>query len=455
MWKLAHRRWLAGGRLGSFGIDRNLSLHSYPFALQLSFPYTHLTKFSHSFWPLHCYCVLVGRFKLELPTAFLAVFIAFLNMLSSRPPTLLSLLAIVLSSTHTSYAKPLLRDDTRIEPRNSTLELRCVGTPCGWTGTVCCDPGQTCFTDSNNQAQCGTSSGGGGNQENNDNSGQWQLYTTTYVETDLVTRTTTYSSYVGAASSAVVAPTQELVPAPTAVTCNTSVGEGPCGSICCAVGQWCQYQGQCAAVGGGGDFSSSYYSSVTGSAFIRPTSNGVETITSTGSPTTTVPFQTPTSTSDGSTAGMEASTTNNGLSGGAIAGIVIGVLIGLGLLFLLCACFCFRGLLDGLLSLFGLGPKRRRREETYIEERHSTRHSGGGGGSGGRTWFGTRPSRVDRPKKSGGFGGFTAIATGLAALAVVLGLKRRKDRRDKSSYGTGSTYSYSDYTSSSKQFSLL
>lgn len=371
-------------------------------------------------------------------------------MRNSQPPTLLSLLAIVLSSTHTSYAKPLHRDDARIEARNSTLELRCVGTPCGWSGQICCSAGQTCFTDSNNQAQCGTGSSGGGNRDTSNANGQWQMYTTTYVETDLVTRTSTYSSYFGAASSVVVAPTQILVPVPTSTTCSTELGEIPCGNICCAVGQYCQYQGQCAAVGGGGDFSSAYFSSVTGSAFIRPTSNGIQTITSTGSATTTVPFQTPTSTSGGSTAGMEASTTNNGLSGGAIAGIVIGVLIGLALLFLLCACFCFKGLLDGLLSLFGLGPKRRRREETYIEERHSTHHSGGGGGGGGRTWFGTRPSRVDRPKKSGGFGGFTAVATGLAALAVFLGLKRRRDRRDKSSYGTGSSYSYSDYTSSSK-----
>ena len=370
-------------------------------------------------------------------------------MRNSQPPTLLSLLAIVLSSTHTSYAKPLPRDDNRIEARNSTLELRCVGTPCGWTGQLCCDAGQTCFTDSNNQAQCGTGSDGGGTQgTNNQNNGQWQLYTTTYVETDLVTRTSTYSSYFGGATSVYVAPTQELAPVPTTATCNTGYNEIPCGNICCAVGQYCQYQGQCAAVGGGGDFSSSYYYSVTGSAFIRPTSNGVETITSTGPATTTVPFQTPTPTSDGSTTGVEASTTNNGLSGGAIAGIVIGVLIGLALLFLLCACFCFKGLLDGLLALFGLGPRRKRKTETYIEERHSTHHGGGGGG--GRTWFGTRPSRVDRPKKSGGFGGFTAVASGLAGLALLLGLKRRKDRRDKDSYTTGSDYTYSDYTSSSE-----
>lgn len=374
-------------------------------------------------------------------------------MSSSRPPTLLSLLAIVLSSTHISHSKPLPRDNAGIEARNTTLEVRCAGTPCGWTGQLCCAAGETCFTDSNNQAQCGTGSGGGGgvNQETN-NYGQWQLYTTTYVETDLITRTSTYSSYLGGATSS-VAPTQELVPAPTNAICNTGLGEIPCGYLCCAVGQYCLYQGQCTAVGGGGgDFSSYYLSSVTGSAFIRPTSNGVQTITSTGSATTTVPFQTPTSTSGSSTAGMEASTTNNGLSGGAIAGIVIGVLIGLGILFLLCACFCFKGLLDGLLGFFGIGPRRRRREETYIEERHSTRHSGGGGG---RAWFGTRPSRVDKPKRSGGWGGFTAVTSGLAALALLLGLKRRRDRRDKDSYGTGSSYTYSDYTSSSKFISFL
>lgn len=364
---------------------------------------------------------------------------------SKSPPTLFSLLSIVLSSTHTTNAKPYPRDELVLEADNSTLERRACANPCGWSGQLCCGSGQSCFTDSAGQAQCGTS-GGGTNQQNNN--GQWQLYTTTYVETDLVTRTSTYSSFLGASPS-VVAPTLNQAPAVTsAAGCSAQLNEIPCGGICCAPGQYCAWQNQCAAVGGGnGDFSSAYLSSVmnTGSAFIRPTSNVVQTVTSTGSATTTVPFSRPTTTSGGSTAGMQT-TSNNGLSGGAIAGIVIGVILGIALLLLLCACFCFKGLADGLLGLLGLGPRRRKTETTYIEERHSTH------GGGGRSWWRTGPSRVDRPPKrsSGGLGGFAAVAAGLTGLAIALGLKRRIDRRDKSSYGSGSSYSYSDYTSASK-----
>jgi hypothetical protein len=46
-------------------------------------------------------------------------------------------------------------------------------------------------------------------------------------------------------------------------------------------------------------------------------------------------------------------------------------------------------------------------------------------------------------------------AGGLAALAVLLGLKRKAGARDKSSYGTGSSYTYSDYTSSSRRSAIL
>lgn len=371
--------------------------------------------------------------------------------LSQSPPTLLSLLSIILSSTHTANAKPYPRDELVLEADSNTFDKRSCATPCGWSGQLCCQAGQSCFTDSAGQAQCGTNGGGGTPQVNQQvNNGQWQLYTTTYVETDLVTRTSIYSSLIGA-SPTVVAPTLNQAPVATGVACSTELNEIPCGGICCAQGQYCQWQGQCGAVAGGnGGFSSVYLSSVmnTGSAFIRPTSNGVATVTNTGSVTTTVPFSTPTAASGGSTSGMQSTTSNNGLTGGAIAGIVIGVLLGIALLLLLCACFCFKGLADGVRRLLGIGPKRRRTESTYVEERHSTH----GGGGGNRRWFGAGPSRVDRPKKSsGGFGGFTAVAAGLTGLAIALGLKRRIDRRDKSSYGSGSSFSYSDYlTSASK-----
>ena len=364
----------------------------------------------------------------------------------SPPATLLSLLAVILSSTHTTKATPFHRGNSLPD---STLVERQGGYACGY-GSLTCNTPAACYTDANGQAQCSTSGTSGGTQQNNANNGQWQLYTTTYTTNELTTITSTYS--LQASPSVQVA---------TGGACDTSMGETPCGQtsnggkLCCASGQQCLYQGQCGASGAGaGDVSSAYLFSATatGTAFIRPTSATTQTVTSTGSATTTVAFETPspTGTSGATAAGMQSTTTNNGLSGGAIAGIVIGTLLAIFFLLLLCGCLCFKGILDSFLALFGLGPKRRRRESTYIEERHS-HHTSGAGGGGGRTWFGTRPARPIREKRSSGFGGFTAVATGLTGLAVLLGLKRKMDKRDKNSYSSGSiSYDYSDYTSASE-----
>lgn len=374
--------------------------------------------------------------------------------LLQSPPTLLSLLAIVLSSTHTAIAKPLRRVNGIFELlQDSILEKRSCANPCGWSGQLCCAAGQTCFTNSNNEAQCGVSNNvGAGNaggvtpQNYNADGSYWQYYTTTFVETDLVTRTSVYSSLMGGATYAPSPTVQVLVPVITPSPCSAERYEIPCGGICCAVGQYCQYQGQCAAVNGVvGDPSSYYFSSVmnaqTGSAFIRPTSVGFYTITSTGAPTTTVAFQAPMATG---ALGMLAASSGNGLSGGAIAGIVIGVLLGLFLLFLFCAFFCFKGIWDLFRRLLGGGSTRKRTSETYIASHHSSH----GAAPPRRNWFGVRVSDKPPPKKSGGLGGFLGAAGILAALAAFLGLKR--SRRDKSSYGTGSSYTYSDYTSSSE-----
>lgn len=369
--------------------------------------------------------------------------------LPQSPPTLLS---VVLSYSLITNAKPYPRDSALVEPASELeLERRACANPCGWSGQLCCGTGQTCFTDVAGQAQCGTSGSGGSQQQQNNNGAQWQLYTTTFVETGLITRTSVYTSYLGGAQpTAVVVPTAQQLPIVTGVPCSLALNEHPCGGICCTAGQYCQFQGQCAAVAGGGaDFSASYFNSIqnTGSAFLRPTSNGVRTVTSTGTPTTTVAFSAPTS--RGSTQSMAATATNNGLSGGAIAGIVIGVLLGIALLLLLCGFYCFRTLYDGILAIFGLGPKRRRVET--IEQVNTHHSSHGGAAAGGRPWWG-RPARVGRPptpRTSGGFGGFGTVTAGLGALALILGLKRRKDRQEKSSYGSGS-YTDDYYTSESE-----
>ena len=450
-----------------FGTHRNLSLHSWLSFNTLTYPN------SRSFFATDCrasatgglYTDFPGSRRIAIPSGERQSKRSTTSSFGSRQqrghehilhsphssamrrpqsPTLLSLLAIILSSTHTAHATPFPRDET-IETQNSTLVERQCAFPCGYA-PICCQAAGQCYTDSNNQAQCGS---GGTQQANAGNNGQWQLYTTTYTETDLVLRTSTYSSQVQSA-------TVQVAPAATMV-CDPSMGERPCGTICCATGQYCQYQGQCAA-SSPNDVSSSYLASVmttsaAGSAYIRPTSATTQTITSTGSATTTVPFQSavPTGSTGPSTAGMASTTSNNGLTGGQIAGIVIGVLLGLLLLLLICGCLCFKGILDSFLAIFGLGPRKRRRE-VITEERYSHHHSGAGGGDGGRRWFGQGPARPQRQKQSSGLGGMMGVGAGLGALALILGLRRRREKRDKESYGTGSSYTYSDYISASEYF---
>jgi uncharacterized membrane protein len=370
----------------------------------------------------------------------------------SQPPTLLSLLFTILSTTHTSIARPQASKELLESQYHYLSERSCAGTVCGWNGLLCCSSGQSCSTNSAGQAQCIA----GSQQVNAQNAnGQWQYYTTTYTASELTIITSTYSSFFGAQA------TPAPAPAVTATSCLIANNESPCGTICCAMGQYCAYAGQCVGSNGAGA-SSSYFASVitqaatsTATAFIRPTSNAQITVTTTGSATTTVAFMTPSASGTGasSAAGMTSTTTNNGLSPGAIAGIVIGVLAGLLLLFLLCAFFCFKGLLDTLLSLLGI-RNRKRKETTIIEERRH-RHSGGGtaAGGGGRRWFGTGPSRVDRPKKkSSGIGGLGWVAGLLAALAICLGLQRKRTEKKQKSEYSASSYSYTDgsYTSESE-----
>ncbi len=367
---------------------------------------------------------------------------------SQSPPTLLSLLAVLLSSPHPASTKPYPREQTLVETHNSTIEARQCANPCGWSGQLCCTTGQVCFTDASGQAQCGSSGSGASNFAAQPNNGQWQYYTTTFVRTDLVTVVSTYSSFVGVVTTPVLSsPPTQIAPIATSVSCNYAINQSPCGHICCASGQYCASPGQCAAAGGG---SSAYYSSFYSySAPLRPTTGSIVTVTSTGSITATVPFQTPVGT--GGSVVIATPQTSGGLSGGAITGIVIGVIAGILLLLLLCAACCFKGLLDGLLRIFGLGPNRNRRrvrEEVYTEQRHSHH---GGTAAGGRTWFGAAGSSRPKPaKKTGGFGGAGAVGAALAGLALILGLKRKRNQNEKSSYGSGSSYYSSDYTSSSR-----
>jgi hypothetical protein len=359
------------------------------------------------------------------------------------PSSLLCLIAIISQATRPAAAGPLPPSQQLPSLGNNSLVERgsCSygQTACGYYGQLCCNSDEYCYTDGNDQAQCGKTQLTSAPVQTlaQSTNGQWSMFTTTYVQTDLKTVTTTYSSFYPI----------------TTPQCTYALGETPCGSCCCQSGQMCQAPGQCVVAAGG---SSAYYTFVTSTQTaivpLRGTSGGIVTVTSIGSVTTTVPYQTAVSTS-GVTLTGTVTATSHGLSGGAIAGIVIGVIAGLILLFLLCACLCFKSLWDGLLAIFGIRRSgRRRTEETYIDRRSSRRQSGG------RTWFGTRPGRGSRTsvevvekRESGGWGGLATVGAALGGLALLLGLKRRRDRRreeDKSSV----SYDYysSDYTSASK-----
>lgn len=355
----------------------------------------------------------------------------------NAPAAILGLLAIAYLPSTLAKPYPVHIEEFReVHNASQIIDKRqCAGTLCGWAQQLCCPTGTSCYTDANNQAQCGAGTNTAG--------GTWQYYTTTYVETvGLVTKTSVYSSYVAGAG-------------PTA-TCKSS--QNPCGGKCCDGGFYCadSVNGVCAAFGGGssgGILPTVAPGTLQPSAPLRPTSSGLVIVTYTGSPTATVPFQTPIPTGAAGSPMPVAGGGGGGLSGGAIAGIVIGVILGILLLLLLCLFCCARALFDTVLAIFGIGKKNKHTHEetTYIEEH---RHNGGAAATGGR-WYGqgrpARPSRVGSEKKSG-IGKAGGVAAALGGLALVLGLKRHQDKKqdDKSTTVSGSSYYYSDYTSSSK-----
>jgi hypothetical protein len=349
------------------------------------------------------------------------------------PSSLLCLLTILTSS----YVAKAAILPFGLRSVHALVERQCAR-PCGYYGQVCCGPNESCFTDSKNQAQCGPN---GAPANVAANQADWQYYTTTYVETDRRTITTTFSSYFPVATQNQAFTT--VVAGPTG-QCKYSMGEVPCDAICCSSGQYCKAEtNECIAVDGD---SSAYYSSQfsftqVASVAVRPTSNTILTVTSTGAATTTVPFSAPIATDGSSLIGAQATTQSSSLSPGAIAGIVIGVIIGIILLTLICLCCCARGLLNGILGIFGGGKKTRRTEKTtYINQRHSHH----GSRAGGRTWFGSRPARVDRtePKKKSGLGDLVKVGAGLGVLGTMLGIKRKRDRRHEEK--SNSDYSYYD-----------
>lgn len=357
---------------------------------------------------------------------------------SQTPPSLISLLLVALSQINTVNAGPFPKDPLHDLLGLGWLQPRDCVSYCGAQNQYCCTAGQACFTNAANVAYC--SAGGA--------TAGYGVYTTTWTETDLVTRTSTYSSYYQVATTTQTWASVGTSPA----ICTTSLGESSCGTICCAENQRCAYAGSCTA------YTSTFVATSTYSAPLRPTSGGVSTQTSVVSATTTAPFISP-ATASGSTLPITSASSGGGLSAGAIAGIVIGVIAGVILLLLLCFCCLARSLFDGILSIFGLGKKRRDRdrrttERVEVVERYSRHgsgtasrrdtHSGWFGGGGGRPARVVEERRTE--KKSGGLGGLGMVGVGLLGLAGILGLKRREDK--KKSVAARSDMSSSYYTDS-------
>lgn len=359
---------------------------------------------------------------------------------------LLQILTLLLTISP-SHANPLSNDFLGLT--NALFGRSTCANPCGWEDQLCCGSNEACYTDSSNQAQC-SSTTAAATVVTTASNGYWDVYTTTYVETDLVTMTSVVSSWYASTT------TWAAATATASLTCDYTVNETPCGDICCASGQYCEVSGQCAAASNGGSsgYYSSYYSSTaSASAALRPTSSTLVVVTATSSPTTTVPFVAPVATGANITLTSTSADNHHGLSGGAIAGIVIGVLLGLLLLGLLLLFCCARGI---WIALFGRNRKRTTERTEYIEEHHH-RSSGGGAAAGGRTWYGSRPAQYDekRTKKSGGgFNEMLGIGAGLAGLAAVLGMRRKQDRsrREEDRY-TDYSSSYGSYYTSESEYS--
>ncbi|EEP80980.1 predicted protein [Uncinocarpus reesii 1704] len=293
-------------------------------------------------------------------------------------------------------------------PHNNILINRDCANPCGFYGQVCCEPSQQCYTDSNGQAACRT------NAEQAESGGQWEYFTTVVTQTDLVVVTSTGSRYVFPTS-------------PGNAQCDASLGESPCGDICCTAAQSCNGKGVCIE-GGSSPFPSP-------SPPVRPTS-GV-TVTATDRPTKTTGFI-PAISTDGSTL-VPITKGGGGLSGGAIAGIVIGSLAGAFVLLLLCFCFCVGSLASRVRGLFGGG---RHKPSVYSESSFTDSGSHIGGGAHGG-WYGGRPPSSKPKKSSWGWLQWLSVSVIFGAILVCLGLKRHSKESEKSY----SYYTETDYTS--------
>jgi hypothetical protein len=347
--------------------------------------------------------------------------------------------------------------------------------PCGYYGQLCCPVGATCITNALGQAECAAAPPEPMttatpatlhklDQIAAPTGGAWQMFTSTGVGADTITRTALYSSWVQAA-----AVTQ------AAAGCNYAAQEQVCGTTCCESGYYCfdPSAGVCSiaanavtTVGGG----SSVVVAPTVPARVTTVSGTV--VVHTVSATATTAFLTPVPTGyvNGTLIGASH---KHGLSGGAIAGIVIGVLALLALLGLICCCVLAKDCVEGALAFFGLGGGRRVRRrtsrETIISEDIEVNRRRRRGDS--RSWAGSRSEddsyrsrrsydgysrrggarRAPSPRRGGGLGGIgTALAAGLGTAGLMRmfggggggggGRTTVERRSEKGSYRGGGSY---------------
>lgn len=324
---------------------------------------------------------------------------------SSISLSLIALLTTPLSIHASPFPSPT--------PTAHLLINRDCANPCGFYGQVCCQSSETCYTDANGQAACRTAAAAGGE------GGEWEYFTTTYTQTDLVVVTSTGS--------------RQVYPTSGSDQCKASLGETVCGDICCSAAQQCSSDNVCVEAGG------SPWSSIPGPSVsppVRPTSD--VTITATVTPTTTIGFI-PAISTDGATLIPPVGGGGGGLSGGAIAGIVIGALAGAFILLLLCLCLCAKGLID---TIFGCccGPRRSGHSYSASSMSYSVSEGAGGG-------------RVPHHhEESSGWKKWAGIGIVIGTVAVCLGLRRQKPPTEKSTtYYTGSYYYSSSESSSSSE----
>lgn len=248
---------------------------------------------------------------------------------------------IILLLMNSVLAGPYPRDDLTYTDHAYLLKRNCASY-CGAQDQYCCAVGEACYTNHANVAFCSAGAP--------DEGIGYAVFTTTYTETNLILRTSTYtSSWVQATSTWVPGPIATPPP-----TCTSSLGESSCGDICCANDQRCAFINSCTAYKSSDEttYTSTYL------APFRPTSGDVSTI----SATTTVPFQPP-ATATGSDFPVAPLDQNQKLSAGATAGIVIGVIAGVAFLLFFCLTCVLKLPCAGLCGCLGLGRKKKHQEK--------------------------------------------------------------------------------------------